>query len=94
MEKVSGMLDYVRRCWEMRDLKADVGGVWKILAGYEVFVKDGMVIKGRERYIQNDGKEVVRDAVLCRVGIYPYPIRPISEFEFFKGVKDGTVRIY
>ena len=78
----------------MCDLKAEVGGSWKIIAGYEVFVKDGMVIKGRERYIQNDGKEVVRDAVLGRAGIYSYEIMPISEFEFFKGVKEGTVRIY
>ena len=79
----------------MRDLKAEVGGIWKIIAGYEVFVKDGMVIKGRERYIQIDGTEVVRDAVLGRAaGIYSYPIGPISEFDFFKGVKDGTVRIY
>lgn len=78
----------------MCDLKVEVGGSWKIIAGYEVFVKDGMVIKGRERYIANDGKEVVRDAVLGRAGIYSYPIMPISEFEFFKGVKEGTVKIY
>ena len=69
-------------------------GSWKIIAGYEVFVKDGMVIKGRERYTQNDGKKVVRDAVLCRAGIYSYAIKPISEFEFFKRIKDGTVMIY
>ena len=78
----------------MCDLKAEVGGSWKIIAGYEVFVKDGMVIKGRERYIANDGQEVVRDAVLGRAGIYSYAIMPISEFEFFKGVKEGTVKIY
>ena len=78
----------------MCDSKAEVGGTWKIIAGYEVFVKDGMVIKGRERYIANDGQEVVRDAVLGRAGIYSYAIMPISEFEFFKGVKEGTVKIY
>lgn len=78
----------------MCELKVEVDGIWKIIAGYEVFVKDGMVIKGRERYIANDGTEVVRDAVLGRAGIYSYPIMPISEFEFFKGVKDGTVKIY
>ena len=78
----------------MCDSKAEVDGSWKIIAGYEVFVKDGMVIKGRERYKQIDGTEVVREAVLGRAGIYSYPIMPISEFEFFKGVKEGTVRIY
>lgn len=75
------------------DAVTEVGGNWKIIAGYEVFVKDGMVIKGRERYTQNDGKEVVRDAVLCHAGKYTYAIMPISEFEFFKRVKDGTVKI-
>ena len=77
----------------MRDLKVEVGGSWKIIAGYEVFVKDGMVIKGRERYIANDGEEVVRDAVLCHTGKYIYAIMLISEFEFFKRVKEGTVKI-
>jgi len=31
----------------MCDLKAEVGGIWKIIAGYEVFVKDGKdLLKG------------------------------------------------